>query len=509
MEAVKMTSSTRRTFLAGLATATATPLLTRLSHADAAGRALTVPPVMETNGAPVTLDAIAGSSSFLPGLSTPTLGFSQPYLGPTLRFRRGALARVNVRNRLNTPITSHWHGLHVPAILDGGPQLQILPERQWSVEMPIDQPAATLWYHSHVHGRTAEQVYQGLAGMIIVDDPAAPDAGLPDDYGTDDLPLIIQDRAFREDGRFRYSNRGPARMLGFRGDSILVNGAIRPVATPPTGLVRLRLLNGSNARTYLLRFSDERGFHQVASDAGLLPKPVPLTSIQLAPAERAEILVDFSDGKRVTLLSGPDNNNPMGPNMPAMMRRMLGGDPAPFPGGKPGEFEILSFEPRGKPRAPGSIPDAFPGAPRPQFGEPARTRDLVLNMHADGRGPGTSRGGQASAGPTGSMGINGNPFSMGRVDIAMNRGETELWTIRAAEMKHPFHVHGTSFQVLRNGGRDVAFDSTGLKDVVLVEGEAQILVRCNHAATPDIPYMFHCHILEHEDAGMMGQFTVG
>ncbi|MBT7360812.1 MAG: multicopper oxidase domain-containing protein, partial [Rhodospirillaceae bacterium] len=193
-----MKSSTRRTFLAGLATAAATPLLTRLSHADTAGRPLPVPPVMETHGEPVTLDAISGSSIFQPGLSTPTLGFSQPYLGPTLRFRRGTLARVNVRNRLNTPITSHWHGLHVPAILDGGPQLQILPERQWSVEMPIDQPAATLWYHSHVHGRTAEQVYQGLAGMIIVDDPSAPDSGLPVDYGVDDLPLIIQDRAFRE-----------------------------------------------------------------------------------------------------------------------------------------------------------------------------------------------------------------------------------------------------------------------------------------------------------------------
>ena len=118
------------------------------------------------------------------------------------------------------------------------------------------------------------------------------------------------------------------------------------------------------------------------------------------------------------------------------------------------------------------------------------------------------RGGQPSVGQMGSMGINDNPFSMDRVDIAMNRGETELWTIRAAEMKHPFHVHGTSFQVLHNGRRDVAFDSTGLKDIVLVEGEARILVRCNHVATPDIPYMFHCHILEHEDAGMMGQFTV-
>ncbi|MBT4906707.1 MAG: multicopper oxidase domain-containing protein [Rhodospirillaceae bacterium] len=503
-----MKSSTRRTFLAGLATAAATPLLTRLSHADTAGRPLPVPPVMETHGEPVTLDAISGSSIFQPGLSTPTLGFSQPYLGPTLRFRRGTLARVNVRNRLNTPITSHWHGLHVPAILDGGPQLQILPERQWSVEMPIDQPAATLWYHSHVHGRTAEQVYQGLAGMIIVDDPSAPDSGLPVDYGVDDLPLIIQDRAFREDGAFHYANRGPARMIGFRGDTILVNGAIRPVAAPPTGLVRLRLLNGSNSRTYLLRFSDERGFHQVASDGGLLPKPVPLTSIQLAPAERAEILVDFSDGRRVTMLSGPDHNNPMGRNMPAMMRQMLGGDPAQFPEGKPGEFEILSFEPHGKPRAAGKIPDAFPGAPRPQFGDPARTRELVLNMHADGRGPGMPRGGQPSVGQMGSMGINDNPFSMDRVDIAMNRGETELWTIRAAEMKHPFHVHGTSFQVLHNGRRDVAFDSTGLKDIVLVEGEARILVRCNHVATPDIPYMFHCHILEHEDAGMMGQFTV-
>ncbi|MCB1492069.1 MAG: multicopper oxidase domain-containing protein, partial [Rhodobiaceae bacterium] len=230
------------------------------------------------------------------GAATPTWGFSQSYLGPVLRFRRGTSAHVSVKNSLPFPITSHWHGLHVPAIIDGGPQLQIAPGATWTVELPIDQPAATLWYHSHVGGVTAEQVYGGLSGMIIVDDPDAGDQGLPSDYGVDDIPLVIQDRAFGPDGELVYVKRGPALMHGFRADTILVNGAVRPVAGVPAGLVRLRLVNGSNARIYHLRFSDDRSFHQIASDGGLLPAPVPHTELTLAPAERAEVVVDFSDG---------------------------------------------------------------------------------------------------------------------------------------------------------------------------------------------------------------------
>jgi blue copper oxidase len=106
------------------------------------------------------------------------------------------------------------------------------------------------------------------------------------------------------------------------------------------------------------------------------------------------------------------------------------------------------------------------------------------------------------------MTINGRAFDMGRIDLATRRAETELWEVSASDMAHPFHVHGTSFQVLTQNGRTVDFASTGWKDTVLVSGRAELLVRFAHRAGDHAPYMYHCHILEHEDAGMMGQFTV-
>ncbi len=451
----------------------------------------------------------------LAGATTPTLGYSQPYLGPTLRVSRGSIARPKVLNRLSQPVTTHWHGLHVPAIVDGGPKLEIAPGASWDPELLIDQPACTAWYHSHVHHRTAQQVYQGLAGMIIVDDPGAPDPGLPKTHGVDDLPLVIQDRAFDSDGHLAYSSRRHTMMHGFKGDTVLVNGAVTPKASVPAGLVRLRLLNGSNARIYHLRFADDRTFHQVASDGGLLPKPVALTSLRLSPAERVEIIVDFSNASPVSLLSGPDGNTMMGGGM--MGRGMMGGgsdNPPQAAGGTEGEFDVMSFAPdRNKPAAVSTLPAALAGAPTPNLGDPVRTRRLSLDMHGGGMGRGSMGGGMRGGGMRGGgmmgeLAINGRAFDIDRVDQELKRGETERWVVSANMMAHPFHVHATSFQVMSQNGQSVPYETMGLKDVVLVQGEAEILVRVDQPASDAVPFLYHCHILEHEDGGMMGQFTV-
>lgn len=503
----------RRGFVAGALTSVFAPAIIGRSVAAEPGRPLAIPAMLDTSSGISRLEAIGGQTSFLEGPPTDTLGFSQSYMGPVLRLKRGALARISVKNRLNYPVTSHWHGLHVPAILDGGPQLEIKPGRQWDVEIPVDQPAATLWYHSHVHGVTAEQVYAGLAGMIIIDDLEAGDEGLPSDYGVNDIPLVLQDRAFADDGAFFYVKRGPALMHGFRADQIMVNGGIRPKASVPSGLVRLRLLNGSNARIYHLRFSDDREFHQIASDSGLLPKPLKRNSVSLAPAERVEILVDFSSNSRVTLLSGPDLNDPMGGMMGRMMGGMMGsmlpGSPVPSEHGDGEEFEIMSFQPDGAtPAKTVQIPSQFASAPKPDFGRPEMTREFVLNMHAGGgMGRGMGRG-MGQGGVMGLMSINDSSYDPNRVDLNMRLGRTELWRIRSDEMAHPFHIHGTAFQVISDNGKAVDFATTGLKDVYLVNGEAELIVRVKHEALDAVPFMYHCHILEHEDAGMMGQFTV-
>lgn len=488
----------RQVLLGGAALLAAPFVLTGRAFAAEGGAALPIPPILEADGAqPVTLTARKGSHAFVPGTQTPTLGYEADYLGPTLRVRRGRTAQIDVVNRTDDVVTAHWHGAHVPGNMDGGPQTAFAPGQTWSARFDVHHPAATLWYHSHVHGKTGPQVYHGLAGLLLVDDPVAPD-GLPSDYGVNDIPLVVQDRSFDSSGRLVYDISGMMSLMGgFLGDTICVNGAVRPVADVPRGLVRLRLLNGSNARFYDFTFADGRQFHQVASDGGLLPAPVARNRIALAPAERAEIVVDFSaDSAPVRLISSDLAQGGM------MGGGMMGGG-----AGSGGTLDILTFSPGS---AQGNAPSALPAAlPAPPFdlGAPVRTREFRLDMHA-----GSMIGSMARRlfGATGSiMGINGNAYDMGRIDAALTLGETELWRVSAPMMVHPFHVHGCSFQVVSRGGQPVDPATEGHKDVVVVDASGvEILVQVNKKADAADPFMLHCHILEHEDAGMMAQFTV-
>ncbi|MEE9376083.1 MAG: multicopper oxidase domain-containing protein [Rhizobiaceae bacterium] len=483
------------------------PAIIGRSFAAGAGGDLLIPDVIEPgNGAKGELDAITSSSSFLDGIKTRTMGYGQSYLGPVVRVKRGQTASMVVSNKTDAAITAHWHGLHTEGRNDGGPQTAFQPGEKWSPELEIDQPAATLWYHSHVHGETGPQVYAGLAGMMIIDDPDAQPSGLPETYGIDDIPLIIQDRAFDEDGQLLYFSRGPAMMHGFRGGDILVNGGIRPKANVPAGLVRFRLLNGSNSRIYTFSFEDGRKFHQVGTDGGLLPAPIEKTSIVVAPAERVEIVVDFSNGNSTRLLSLPDFNDPMAGGMMGMggmMGRMMGGNvSSPEALDEDENFEIMSFAVDKNHKAKvQSLPSKIAGAPlEPQWGDPVKRRSFVLEM---GMG-GMMRGGNRNN----FMSINGKSMEMDRIDVEARLGETEFWHVQSTGIAHPFHIHGTSFKVLSHNGEALPYGQTGLKDVFLIRGEAEILVNFRKKASRETPFMYHCHILEHEDAGMMGQFTV-
>jgi len=483
------------------------PAIIGRQNASEGGSALPIPEVLEVGSGDVgKLDAINATTRFFDNAQTQTMGYSQSYLGPVIRLKRGNTATINVDNKTSGPITAHWHGLHIEGKYDGGPQTAFGPGENWSAELQIDQPAATLWYHSHVHGQTGTQVYSGLAGMMIIDDPDAPASGLPETYGVDDIPLAVQDRVFNEDGSLLYFARGPTLMHGFRGGEILVNGAVRPKANVPKGLVRLRILNASNARIYTFSFEDDRPFHQVGSDSGLLLAPVSMSSLILAPAERAEIVVDFRDGKSARLLSDPDFNDPMGRGGMmggggGMMSRMMGSNvrpPEEFD--ERGRFEIMGFEVnQNQTGAVQELPKTIFGAPvEPNWGEPEIRRSFVLEM-----GMGGMMGGGG-----GSMSINGASYEMGRVDLEARLNVPELWHVRSQGIAHPFHIHGTSFKVLSHNGRPLSYEKTGLKDVFLVRNEAEILVNFTRPASRETPFMFHCHILEHEDAGMMGQFSV-
>lgn len=467
-------------------------------------RPLRIPELIDARsaGQSIALKVQEGRFEFYPGQPSRTLGYNGPYLGPTLRVYRGDDVELAVTNDLREGTTAHWHGLVVPGDIDGGPHQLIRPGTTWRPVLSVRQPAATLFYHSHVHYRTAEQVYAGLAGVLIVADESEKALGLPSDYGVDDLPLVLQDRLF-ENRRLVLPDGMMALMHGRRGDTLVVNGTVNPVARVPGKLVRLRLVNGANARTFVLSFEDGREFHWIASDGGLLEKPVKLSSISLSPGERIEILADFSDGKAVALQTAPD------PNMPMMMGMFQGFRDA-F--GTSGEH-IMRFDPQSKGSAP-VIPERLIAHEGLDRSSATRKRRLVLNMGMGGMMGGGPMGGMMR-GPMGGMGggrggmfaINGRAFEMGRIDERVRLGDTEIWEVAGEMMAHPFHMHGVQFEVLsRDGGPPDPRDQ-GLRDTVLVQEPVELLVRFTQPATT-APFMHHCHILEHEDNGMMGQFAV-
>lgn len=171
-----------------------------------------------------------GQIEFLPGTRTATWGVNGPYLGPTLRASRGDRVVVAVSNQLPETTTLHWHGMHLPAQMDGGPHQEIEPGQIWQPYWMIDQPAATLWYHPHLHRATARHVYRGVAGLFLIDDPATDSLPLPSEYGVDDVPLVLQDKKIKDDGRLDTSNMEFAgiNVTGLLGDKILVNGTYDP-----------------------------------------------------------------------------------------------------------------------------------------------------------------------------------------------------------------------------------------------------------------------------------------
>ena len=246
---------------------------------------LRIPPLLEgtLNGdrRHYALSMQTGNSEFFSGIETPTLGINGDYLGPTIRLRRSEQVTLSVSNTLSEPSTLHWHGLHLPAAADGGPHQVIDAGTQWDANFLVDQDAGTFWYHSHLEGRTGEQVYRGLAGMMQIEDEVSNSLEIPAEYGVDDIPLVIQDRNFNADGSFRYTSSRMDSMLGLFGNTIMVNGTINPHFIPTTGKVRFRILNASNARTYNLTFSDNREMQQIACDGGFLSMPISMRRLEL------------------------------------------------------------------------------------------------------------------------------------------------------------------------------------------------------------------------------------
>ncbi|MFC5825292.1 multicopper oxidase family protein [Nonomuraea insulae] len=439
--------------------------------------ALFIPSLAESesgaSGARVfTLGIQPGETRFKDGQATRTWGVNGTYLGPTIRARRGERVEFAVHNGLDQATSLHWHGMHLPAAMDGGPHQTVPNGGTWKPRWTIDQPAATLWYHPHVHGSTADHMYRGLTGLFIVDDEDAEALKLPSEYGVDDVPMIVQDRAF--DGDNQFEERVPlAGSLGVIGDEILVNGTIGPYFDVTTRLVRLRLLNGSNARLYNFGFSDDRSFSLVATDGGLLAKPWETDRLYLSPGERAEIVVAFKPGERVELRSYPSEYG-------GASGRLEGFDD---------RLDICQFRAAGTLSGDAKLPAALGAAPDLAGGAVAAERSFVLASDQ----------------------INGRSMAMDRIDFGVREGTVEVWEVTNDNgYLHNFHVHDVRFQVLTVDGKPPEPPLRGWKDTVLLaQGKRyRLAMRFSDHTDPNMPYMYHCHLLQHEDDGMMGQFVV-
>lgn len=297
----------RRDFLkfsAALGVASALPLWSRAVFA-ADRPALPIPELLSPDArSRIQLVVQAGKTTFGQHDAT-TWGYNGNLLGPALQLRKGKAVTVDIHNTLAEETTLHWHGLEVPGEVDGGPQGIIRPGGKRSVTFTPEQRAATCWFHPHQHGKTGHQVAMGLAGLVLIEDDESRLLRLPKQWGIDDVPVIVQDKKFNADGQIDYQLDVMSAAVGWFGDTLLTNGAIYPQHAAPKGWLRLRLLNGCNARSLNFATSDKRPLYVVASDGGLLPEPVKVSELPMLMGERFEVLVDISDGKAFDLVTLP------------------------------------------------------------------------------------------------------------------------------------------------------------------------------------------------------------
>jgi bilirubin oxidase len=431
------------------------------------------------------------------GSQTETMGINGPMLAPTIILNKGQQVTMEVTNLLMDSTTLHWHGMHVPSDDDGGPHTPIPPFSIWSPTFEVMDKASTYWYHPHLHHMTNMHVQMGIAGMIIVRDPEEAALNLPRTYGIDDIPAIIQSKGFDANNQIVVETALDT--------TILVNGTIDPFVQLPAQVVRLRILNGSSERVYNLGLSDGNSFKLIGTDGGLLNTPVSLTRLKLSPGERAEIVIDLQglNGQNLNLMSFASElpnavygaaQPGMGPGqtIPNYTLNPLNGN----------DFQILKIQVIPQTVNPVlSIPNALV-ANNPWL-ESNANASKILTFSPQTMGP------TAIVGP---FLINNTTFDMDVINYSIPLNNTEVWTLQNnTPIAHPFHLHNVPFYILDINGVAPPPELAGRKDVVLVpggQGTIRFITKFEDFANDSVPYMYHCHMLTHEDGGMMGQFIV-
>lgn len=458
---------------------------------------LVIPPAL--TGAAFNLTVQTGTQIFYGNTPTPTYGINGHWMSPTIIVNKDDSITLNVINNLPVKTTMHWHGLHVSAMNDGGPHQSINPNTTWSPSFKVRNNASTFWYHPHGAGQTDPQVSKGLAGLLIVKDAAEAALDLPRTYGIDDIPIIVQSKSFDD-----------LQQIAIASDmdtALFVNGTLNPYFNAPSQVVRFRLLNGSSLRSYNFGLSNGQTFYQIGTDGGLLDTALALTRLRLSPGERAEIVVNFSgmNGQTVYLRSyaseladgiygaaivgmGADTIHEYGDNF------LNGAD-----------FDLLRLNIGAQTGTPvTTIPTALIPYTPIDIANATSYRTIVMDtirmlpIDVPNRAEGP-------------FGMNNQTFDMDVVNDTVHLNTTEVWTlVNKTLIAHPFHIHDIQFNIIESSGLPPAPSEAGWKDVVLVmPGDTvKFITKFETFADDMTPYMYHCHLLHHEDDGMMGSFIV-
>jgi suppressor of ftsI/bilirubin oxidase len=476
----------RRKFLGGMAGAgvaavtaggTAIALLTNATQnkAHAAGTTLTIPDLLEgttTDGTTTyTLEAKTGTSEVLSGVTSTTAGYNQSFLGPTMKWTSGDTVLLNITNSLTEATTVHFHGAHVPPSMDGGPQNAFAAGKTWSPTFTVKDEAKTLWYHPHALGTTAEQATHGLAGMIIVEDDSDASAALPSTYGTDDIPIILQCLATDSAGDIKYN------LSGYLGNGLsfplLCNGTnvddTTLSFTATKKRTRFRLLNASPSDIITIQRSDGATLTQIATDQGYLTEATEVASIRLVAGARAEFVMELSDA--VTLEAVVTTG---------------------WVRGGSGTYEFLTVTPDAS-----DAPETLP------------TLNTITRYDTSDFTARTITLGQSGATMTinGSAGTSMSSMAM----ISTTLGAEEVWTVKnSTQLEHSFHLHDVPFQLISINGEDPTGVQLGWYDTFEVVGGGSIEIAMKFTDFSDDTYMYmlHCHLLQHEDEGMMASLMV-
>ncbi len=458
------------------------------------------------------------TGSVLKGPASSLQAIPDSYLGPVIRVRKGQRVRIRFRNNLPEPSIVHWHGLDVTEAADGHPHLAIGTGAEYVYEFEVINRAGTYWYHPHPHGTTGSQVYQGLAGLFVVTDDDEAALALPS--GAEDLVCVLQDRTFDANNQLSYLSGGMMdQMHGLLGNRMLVNGRERSTWSLATRAYRIRLLNGSSSRVFKLMWDDGTPMTVIGTDGGLLEQPLTHPYLTLAPSQRADVILDLSKhavGRSVQLRSAPFSADEVSINEGGMMgggmgrgagggmgRRMRGGAPA-----NGASLLLMTVNVTKKAASTFVLPSRLATyGPAWSIDAAAPVRRIALDFRA------------------GQWLMGGRSFDMMAVaaDEIVKAESTQIWEVvnvggmMGLQMAHPFHVHGCQFRVLSrsrpadavtppNSVREGVIDD-GWRDTVLVLPHDTVRLQMRFTRYPGL-YLYHCHILEHEDAGMMRNFRV-